>query len=625
MLRFLKNSVLLFLIIACATLVSKFNAWRNQGLDGLVTHICNQSIPAWQKQEDLGRDGLPTHASIDIEIEFAGSILKGSITYLDNEIKGTLAANNLSATLFPQEWCSGEFSLNAQVSGSPTNPNMQLILDTTSLKLRDQSLAKYELHADQLSILIKNKQLFSQGTLKTSDWANVDYTIGFPIEFSLNPWSFHIPPNAPLSGSLYAKGEMAPFLHTLLDTPTSLSGKTEIQLNLSGTYQDPLFNGTAQITHGSYEIPEISVLLTDLTASINVDGPKLSITELSALDGKGGRVFGSGFYYIDETQKYPYALNLTLQEASLLNQDYIKIICNGPLTFRGNTQEGALIGKLEASSALITIPERSSSTINTVDVTYVNIPENTPRPQSLVTQKSSWPLSLDINLQFPKALRIEGHDLSSIWGGEVDVQGTGKSPLLYGELKIVEGQYLFNGNPFALNQATVTFAGEFEKKTTLYAIASRDLDKVKVDVIAKGPVKNPAISFRSNPPMPQREILSWLLFNRGTSEISPFQGAQLSESITNLSTNQQGPDVLSKIRSTLKIDRFEIGRNQTNEGAGVNVEVGKYISDNILISVIKSDVNRIALEATLSDQIKLQAQVGDDSEGKLMLRWKKDY
>lgn len=57
---------------------------------------------------------------------------------------------------------------------------------------------------------------------------------------------------------------------------------------------------------------------------------------------------------------------------------------------------------------------------------------------------------------------------------------------------------------------------------------------------------NPEISFRSNPPMPQKRNSSWILFGRGTSEISPFQGTQLTESITNLKTNNKGSDVAHK-------------------------------------------------------------------------------
>lgn len=53
--------------------------------------------------------------------------------------------------------------------------------------------------------------------------------------------------------------------------------------------------------------------------------------------------------------------------------------------------------------------------------------------------------------------------------------------------------------------------------------------------------------------------------------------------------------------------------------------MGKYISKNVFVSVNKSDVNRIAVEAALLPNIKLQAQVGDDSEGQILLKWKHDY
>jgi translocation and assembly module TamB len=428
----------------------------------------------------------------------------------------------------------------------------------------------------------------------------------------------------PIEGYISTEGEIGQILQNLLGNATSLSGNVKIHVNIAGTLQQPEWSGHIDFNNGSYEIPEIGVLLKDLTAAIEIDGPRLIIKEAAAFDGYAGRIYGIGYYEMNEKEQNPFQLELTLHNAALLNQDHVKMICYGPLTFKGNSQEGWLEGQLQVSNASITIPERSSSTINTVDVTYVNIPNAAP-PQCAINKKNPWLLGLDIRLNIPRSLTIQGKDLDSLWKGEIAIQGKGGAPQLFGELRVSQGQYLFNGKPFAINKGTITFAGDVEKKTTMYVIAEKDLDKVKVDVIAKGPIKSPEISFRSNPPMPQREILSWLLFNRGTSQITPFQGAQISESITNLSSNQQGPDVLSKIRSTLMIDRFEIGRNSNDANSGVDVEVGKYISDNILISVIKSDVNKIALEADLTNRIKLQGQVGDNSEGRLLLKWKKDY
>jgi autotransporter translocation and assembly factor TamB len=560
--------------------------------------------------------------------EVAGGKATASLTFHPQEIQGSLELQNLSLSSLPLQWeqpVKGLISLKALINGPLDAPKIQLNANAHDFLIADEAFDKLKPGSGDFSASIENNLFSGKGTLKTPDLPAMGIDLQFPLAFSLSPWEFNFDSNVPLTGNVTAEGEMAQVLQYLLKSPTSFSGNAKVALHLTGTFQQPQLNGKLDISRGAYEISEIGVLLQNLVASIDIQGPYLFIKQVTASDGKGGQLSGAGYYTIDKEQNNPFALELTLQEATLLNQDYVKIVCNGPLTFKGNSEEGTIIAQLEVSNASVNIPERSYSTINTVDVSYINIPKDTPQPQSAIAKKTSWPLALDIHLNISKSLSIKGKDLDSNWRGELAVQGTGSAPLLFGELRITDGQYLFNGNPFTINQGTITFAGDIDKKTTLYVIAGKDLDKVKIDVIAKGPVKNPEISFRSNPPMPQREILSWLLFNRGTSQITPFQGAQLSESITNLSTNQQGPDVLSKIRSTFKIDRFEIGRNANEANTGVNVEVGKYISDNILISVIKSDVNKIAIEADLTDRIKLQGQVGDDSQGKLLLKWKRDY
>lgn len=556
-------------------------------------------------------------------------MLKGSLSLSEQEVQGSVSLSDFSLNLLPAKMmdlpAKGTFAMDASLAGTPTSPQVYVKIDTHGLTLEEKTFSKLNPNLGELILSLENNLFSGKGQVTSPTNPPVHFDVQVPVIFSLVPFEFHIAPEAPLSGSITAEGEIAPILQLVLDNPTTFSGHATTVLNLAGTFSNPQLTGSCEISAGSYEIPEIGVLLVDLSAKIEAIGSQLNITHLEANDGKGGHVAGSGNFLIDKEQFNPFILQLNLTEATLLNQDFVQVVCNGPLTFKGNSKEGALFGELQVPKATVTIPERSYSTINTVEVTYINIPENTPKPQALNTQNSSWPLALDIHLIIPRSLSVKGKDLSSIWRGEIAVQGQAKTPLLFGELKITDGEYLFNGNPFAINQGTITFAGDLDKKTTLYVIASKDLDKIKVDVIAKGPIRNPELSFRSNPPLPQREILSWILFNRGTSEISPFQGSQLSESITNLSTNQQGPDVLSKIRSTLGIDRFEICRNPNNDNNEVNVQVGKYISDNVLISVIKSDVNRLAIEATLTDKIKLQAQVGDDSQGQILLKWKRDY
>lgn len=479
--------------------------------------------------------------------------------------------------------------------------------------------------AATFTLSINERNTSCKGSINAPNSPPIEFNASLPISYSMAPLAFQIDREGPIEGKLISQGEIAPLLQLLFADSSLLSGHANATLTLSGTLNTPQINGECDIVNGTFEIIEIGALLHDVSAHFEATGPQIILKKLTANDRNGGTLTGTGELILDFDQKLPFNLDMVLNNVLILNQDYAKANVNGSLVLKGNSSDGTLKGSLQTEKAVISIPEQTSALMNHVEVTYINLPSNSPPPQSLYLRPSSWPLSMDIALSIPKNLTIRGRDLTSEWKGDISIQGTAKNPLFNGEITVIDGEYNFNGKPFDINQGTVTLAGDIEKKTSLYVIASKDLGKVKVDVILKGSAKSPTISFRSNPPLPQREILSWILFNRGTSEISSFQGSQLSESISNLDSSHQGPDVLTKIRTALGIDRFDISRNPDSNDNSVNLQVGKYISDNVLISINKSDVNRLGIEAALTDRIKLQAQVGDDSEGQLLIKWKRDY
>lgn len=530
-----------------------------------------------------------------------------SLLHFENSLKGLLSGNVsfiglLKAPLATIELEAKELSFN--------DPNFAILPEANALFKLD----------------IGPNEASCSGHIDLPAMLPIDFTASIPIKLSLKPFEFQIAAQSPLKGHLSGSTEITSLLHLLPDPP-ALSGMAEMHIDVGGSLASPEFSGTCEIKDGTFEILKLGAMVHHLNAHIEGSGTQLNITSITASDDNGGQISGSGGMLLDFSQHCPFQLTLNLEQSSLFNQDYATASFDGQLVLKGDLSAGKLGGSLTARKAEFSIPEQPPSLMNSIDVIYINQPPNEkpPQLQVLSSTSSSWPLSLEIGLNFPSNLNITGRDLSSNWKGDLNIIGTSKTPLINGELKVTEGEYFFNGNPFDINQGIISFAGELEKKTSLYIIAHKDLDQVKVDVILKGPLKNPSISFRSNPPLPQREILSWILFNRGSSEISNFQGSQLSESVTNLDTKNTGPDVLTKIRQTLGIDRLEISRNPDGEENQMGLQVGKYISDNVLVTVNKSDVNSVAIEAALTNRIKLTAEVGDDAEGELLLKWKRDY
>lgn len=406
---------------------------------------------------------------------------------------------------------------------------------------------------------------------------------------------------------------------------TSFTGNLSLDLNLNGSWIDPRMTGAIIVDEFNYEILDLGVSTTRGKALLQIVGTELIIKQLSAQSKEGGTITGKGKVQLNS--KLPFEIQLKLDSMDITPTKYATGSLDGILALSGNIEGAKLSGELQTKELTIQAPEQRPELMHNVTITYINQPKHLPPPTSYKPTSSRWPLNLDLHLRTPSKAYVSGPNWKSEWKGDVFISGMLGQIDLQGDFSILKGEFNFNGKPFQIKRGVINFAGDFEKKTSLYVIASRDLDGIVADVIVKGSLKHPELTFRSNPPLPQREILSWILFNRGSSEITEFEGTQLNESITNLGPNSQKPDILTKIRNKTGLDRIDISRE--NPGSGeMAVQVGKYISKGLLVSVnrnISAETNRVAIEAHLMKNVKIQAAVGDDSDAQLHLKWKKDY
>jgi len=405
------------------------------------------------------------------------------------------------------------------------------------------------------------------------------------------------------------------------------NGVLEISINVEDALNNPTLSGFAELVDGIFEDSATGALYKNIYAKIELEDGKVFFKQLEATDLHQGTISGTGVIELDPDRDFPMEFDLVITNTRLVQLDALQTLGDGHLKIKGNSKGVSVTGKVVAHQVAFVIPKKSAEAIHHVEVLYINQSAEESKPIPIEIVKTHWPIALDITVETDSPISIKGPNLESIWKGELQVKGTVDHPLLYGELKIRKGEYLFRSKEFKINEGTISFAGEVDKKTSLYVIASREIEDIRADVILKGTIHAPAISFRSNPPLSQREIVSWILFGHGISDLSSFQGSQLNESITNLNTGGDAPpDILSKIKDRIGIDKIDV--NRSGENNEVSLKIGKYVSKGILISIDKSitaEANRVSVEADVIKNIKVQAEVGDDSAGQLRLKWKKDY
>lgn len=196
------------------------------------------------------------------------------------------------------------------------------------------------------------------------------------------------------------------------------------------------------------------------------------------------------------------------------------------------------------------------------------------------------------------------------------------------------GVFLFANKEFQVRQGRLTFDGSPTERTSLEILAEyeemdSDGKEITVTAVLKGPLRDPKLSFFSNPALPETEIMALILFNKHVADISPLEAVQLGQTLVRLSQGAGGADLLNRIGQRVGLDRLDISTAVSNGSQEVTLQAGKYISRGVLVSVsrgIASESNRFAVEAKLGRQLKVIAETGDTDEGsKLFFKWQKDY
>lgn len=479
----------------------------------------------------------------------------------------------------------------------------------------------------EIDLEIKGRTLVGHAHLEGAGNEGIDLEMRLPLTLSLQEVS--IPADQPLEVQANVNGEISPFLHFLLTDTTSATGHGELKLNIGGTINHPQFFGTLKIEMGRYESLDMGCIISQVEGEMVLDGNCLTLHHLVGYDAQGGTIRGEGKMLLDHEKRYPFEILLQPQKALLLKLDYAEAKATGNVLLKGDIDQAILEGELAVSDTLITLPDETPALLNTIEVEYINQPENERPPTCYQQTSDAWPVALNLQIQIQSPARVVSTNFKSTWRGLLELKGTTDAPLIYGQGKIVQGSFTFNGKELASNEGMIYFAGEPSRKTTLYIVAREEIDNLKIEVVVKGPIRSPELAFHSNPPKTTREILSYLLFNRGLGNISPLEGDELTQNIIKLNENQDsGPNLFDKLRQSIGIDRLELTSQQGGDPDDVSLKVGKYLSKQFLLSVKKSmsdKPNQAAIEADLTSNFKAEAEVGDDAQGRMILKWERDY
>ena len=457
------------------------------------------------------------------------------------------------------EAITGESALAGTVtlSGPLKNPDrlqgdarlQELAVTLAGVHLQSQggvhaTLANARIHLDPLHITGEDTDLNAQGTLALQGARQLD---------------------------LAASGAINLKLAETLDPDLTASGTTTFQVEAHGPLRDPGLQGRIDFQNGSLSLEDLPNGLSQLHGTLVFNQNRLEVQTLTAMTGGGLLSLGGSLAY----QHGLYAnLTATGKGIRIRYPQGVSSLADATLRLEGSQSSLLLSGnvivtRFTASDELdIAALAAQANAVQTV--VAPNAPSNHVRLDVHIVS------SPQLNFQNPFAKLA----------GDVDLRlrGTVASPSLLGRVSITEGSALIAGTRYDLQRGDISFTNPVRIEPVIDLTATAHVEDYDITLGLLGTTAKLAVTYRSDPPMPESDVASLLALGH-------------TESQQRLYTQQQEQALANPTTDALL-------------GGALNATVSSRVQKLFGAGSVKVDPNYLGAFGNSTSRITVQEQLG---------------
>lgn len=546
-------------------------------------------------------------------VEVAGGVVRVSGTLDAQRIAGGFDAQGLDMALLSGDAVSGTLSGRGRIVGAVEAPVVTL-----------QATAGVEMAEYPLDVTLRGD--WRNGLLKAAIEADttaqgqrfaVAGNVSVAGGLSVWPFAVGIGPQSRISGALQGGLPLATFNPLLWEQGLQVKGNVSASMSLGGTLGQPQPQGRLEVRGGELNHAASGMCLRDLRADIVGDLQGLQLTGLHAPDGRGGELSGEGRLGLGGAQVVDVVLRA--RDFRLFCGGLASGKLEGGLNVQGTLPRHTVTGKLTVGPLQVQLPGNSREE----DIPYVDVVRVR---DGAVGAGAGSVTRLNVEIDAPQQVYVRGRGLDAEFGGNINVTGTAAQPLLHGRLTALRGSFTLIDRQLQLAESALRFEGAVPPSPFLDVKATTTVRGTDLTLGITGQAARPKLALSSDPYVPQDEALALLLFGRSLNKISAFEALKLAQAARVLSGRDSGaPNLFDRARDTLGVDTLDVGSGK--EG-GVTVKTGKYLTDNVYLSVSQGaepESREIKTEIELTPRINANTTVDGVGTQTFGVEWKRDY
>ncbi|HEX8756021.1 MAG TPA: translocation/assembly module TamB domain-containing protein, partial [Steroidobacteraceae bacterium] len=521
-----------------------------------------------------------------------------AIVAVDGELSPALdfraSIQHLDAALVdafvPHLLAHGELNANAHLRGTRAAPVGAASLRLTGLKLANDAAQGLP------AVNISGSARFRRRT--TQVFAELDAGSGSRLTLS---------GTAPLGTTGAVALKVAGRLDVALMNPIleargeRAAGLLTVRASVSGTAHKPQIEGAVRLANGDLRDYAEGIHLQDINARLVGGRGVLRIASMTARAGPG-HLSASGTVGVLQPGM-PVEISLSARHIQPITNDILTANLDTHMKVAGTLRKRLdITGEVHVNKASITIPNGFPPSVQTLDVIR---PGQAPRPVAAVTPKLV--IGLDITLNAPDAIFVQGRGLDAQLGGQLKVTGTSDDPQVSGGFRMIRGAFSLAGTNLKFTSGKVSFNGQGLKgriDPSLDFVAQSSVmytAPTTVTLSVTGFADAPKISLSSTPPLPQDDLLGLLLFGKPASQLSTVQLAETGAALASLSGIGPGGgsgggskwNPLTWIKKAFGLNTLSVGSASPpggttaaggSQASGASITAGKYVSKRVYVA-----------------------------------------
>ena len=410
----------------------------------------------------------------------------------------------------------------------------------------------------------------------------------------------------PTTADLKARGEAdLRLFESFVPQVERVAGRIDLTTTVTGPVKDPTIVGNAEVHDARFQVKNQALAVKALSGRMEFSKARVL---LQGFEGflNDGRVDVRGDIRLAGTDLKQLEIAVDIDQVTVQPKPEFPATVTGSLLFYGKPDAYQLSGGLEITRFRYT--QRLE-----LDTLLANARNSSLLVSDSEEQPAEW-LRFDVDLEAGNDVQIDNSLARAKLSGKVKLAGTNTHPQLLGSISANEGsQAFFRGNVFNIGRAVMQLNGLVP---TFDLTAQTQAREYLVNVKGFGRLDDPRVSFNSQPPLSESDILSLLTLGVTSKEqVSGTAGASLAAEAL-LSATGLDAQVQRFLTKSVGIKDSQVHLSTTFNPASGKAEPSvswesKVLSDKLKVGVtqpVTGRGTRAQAEYRFNDRVSLRAQ-----------------